>query len=110
MIVTYITIVAVGALLCVFGVLNMMGNISSIHWYHRKRITEETRKPFGRLVGGGTLTVGISVILYAALLWAYDKTQMGWIMGIALAVLFLGIAAGLALSFYGMIKYNKGIF
>ena len=37
-----IVIMALGILIGIIGILNMMGNLSSIHWYHRQRITEET--------------------------------------------------------------------
>ncbi|MBQ8331912.1 MAG: hypothetical protein IJX94_05390 [Clostridia bacterium] len=37
--------------IAVLGIINMTGNISSLHWYHRQRVTKEDRKPFGKLVG-----------------------------------------------------------
>ena len=36
-----------GAVLIVFGVLNMRGNLSMLHSYHRKRVSEADRLPFG---------------------------------------------------------------
>ena len=33
----------VGIILCVFGAINMTGNISSLHSYHRSRVREEDK-------------------------------------------------------------------
>ena len=106
----FLLLVGVGVVLLILGAIHMTGNISSLHRYHRKRVTEENRKPFGRLVGLGTTLVGISIILYGAMLFAFEKTQMDGLMIAATAILILGIVTGLGLSFYAMIKYNKGIF
>ncbi len=107
---SFLLLFAVGAILIILGAINMTGNISSLHWYHRQRVTEENRKPFGRLVGLGTLIIGLSVILYGALLFVFERTQMSGLMIAATAILIAGIVAGLGLNFYAMIKYNKGIF
>ena len=110
MIVGLSTLLFVGALISVLGAINMTGNISSLHWYHRQRVTEEDRKPFGRLVGLGTLIIGLSVILFGVVLFLFEKTQSMWLVWFGTAELIVGIAVGLVLSFYAMIKYNKGIF
>ena len=47
--------IPVGIILCVIGILNMKGNISSLHSYHRNNIKEEDIKPFGKLVCLGTV-------------------------------------------------------
>ena len=88
----------------------MTGNISSLHWYHRHRVTEEDRKPFGRLVGIGTLIIGASLIVFSALYLIFDKTQNSVLVTIGTVELITGVIVGLVLSFYAMIKYNKGIF
>ena len=51
----FIITTLLGIVCIVLGVLNMKGNISTVHWYHRKRVSEENRLPFGRLVGFGRL-------------------------------------------------------
>ncbi len=99
-----------GVLLCVLGIVNMTGNISSLHWYHRKRVTEEDRRPFGRLVGLGTLLIGISLILFGTLLYIYQKTQNGLYALIGRAELGVCAVAGIIIMLYAMFKYNKGIF
>ncbi len=97
---------AVGILCIVLGVSNMRGNISSLHSYHRKRVREEDRLPFGRLVGLGTVIIGASILLcnFAYLL----KTPFFHAVGTA--ILVVGLIVGLGISFYAMKKYNNGIF
>lgn len=99
-----------GVILIVLGVMNMKGNISSLHWYHRQRVTEEDRKPFGKLVGLGTLIIGIALVISGVLFWISEvtATELWLIVGCVITV--VGIVVGLVLSFYAMIKYNKGIF
>lgn len=106
----FITMAGLGLLIAVLGMINMTGNISSLHWYHRQRVTEENRKPFGRLVGLGTLIIGVAIIAFGALFWAFEKTQCNVYMIVGLIELLAGIAVGTGISFYAMIKYNKGIF
>ena len=100
----------VSLLISVLGIINMTGNISSLHSYHRHRVSEEDRKPFGRLVGLGTLLIGITVGVYGIFLWSFEKTQSDALMLIGTLVLLAGIAVGIVISLYAMIKYNKGIF
>ena len=106
----FITIAGFGLLVSILGIINMTGNISSLHWYHRHRVTEENRKPFGKLVGLGTLIVGIAMIVFGVLFLIFEKTQLDFLVILGAAELIAGIIAGMAVSFYAMIKYNKGIF
>ena len=105
-----IMIIIFGALISVLGVINMTGNISSLHSYHRKRVSEADRKPFGRLVGLGTLLIGASILANGALTLVYEKTQLPIYSFIGAAIVIAGIIAGLIITFIAMIKYNKGIF
>jgi len=108
--VAFITLLALGALVCVLGIINMTGNISSLHWYHRHRVTEKNRKPFGKLVGSGTLIIGLAMIVFAVLFLIFEKTQLEVLVIIGIVEMFMGIAVGTAISFYAMKKYNGGIF
>lgn len=105
-----IMILIFGALLCVLGAINMTGNVSSLHSYHRKRVSEEDRKPFGRLVGLGTLLIGASLVVKGIFSMVYAATQVAIFELIGAAILIAGVIAGIVLSFIAMIKYNKGIF
>lgn len=106
----FITTTIVGIILCVLGCVNMTGNISSLHWYHRQRVTEEDRKPFGKLVGLGTLIIGIALVISGILFWISESTATELWLIIGCVITVVGIVVGLVLSFYAMIKYNKGIF
>lgn len=106
----FITVAGLGLLVCILGAINMTGNISSLHSYHRKRITEETRKPFGKLVGLGTLIIGIVMIVFGVLFLLFEKTQIELYVIIGSVLLIAGIIVGTVISFYAMLKYNKGIF
>ena len=102
--------IILGVFISMLGVFNMRGNISSIHWYHRKRVTEKDRLPFGRMVGLGTVICGVSIAVFGCLSFAAEKTRLDFFTVIGSVVVIVGLATGLALSLYAMIKYNKGIF
>ena len=57
----------VGVVCIILGISNMRGNISSLHSYHRHRVSEEDRIPFGKQVGLGIIIVGISIIVFSVL-------------------------------------------
>lgn len=95
-----------GVFIIILGVCNMRGNLSSIHWYHRKRVTEEHRLPFGRAVGFGTTLCGAALVVYACLTFAAAQTQTEGLILVGAVLLVIG----LGLSLYAMMKYNKGIF
>ena len=46
-----ITCWVVGATCIVLGIINMCGNINTLHAYHRKRVRPEDVKKLGKLVG-----------------------------------------------------------
>ena len=96
---------------CIFlGISNMRGNISTLHSYHRHRVSEEDRIPFGKQVGLGTMIVGIGIIIFSILSTVTLYTEHDIFVLIGAAVLIVGIVVGLIISFKAMIKYNKGIF
>ena len=102
--------IILGIFLCILGRINMKGNISSVHRYHRHRLTEVDKAPFGRLVGLGTLIIGISLIALGCLSLLTELTQNEIFVLIGSVIVVIGIAVGLGMSFYAMLKYNKGIF
>ena len=101
---------AVGLLVCFFGIRHMMGDISSLHSYHRSRVSPEDVRPFGRLVGVGTLICGISVILMAVGTLIAELTSNEVFVTVGSAIVIVGVIVGCAISFYAMKKYNGGIF
>ena len=88
----------------------MTGNISTLHSYHRKRVREEDRKPFGKLVGFGTLIIGVAMIVFGVMMLVFEKTQLNLYAILGTVLLIVGIVLGTVISFYAMKKYNKGIF
>ena len=100
----------VGAVCILLGISNMKGNISSLHAYHRSRVKEEDRLPFGRLVGVGTILSGVGILLYSIglAITLFTQAPIWNILGTVLLLLFLGV--GLGIACYAMKKYNKGIF
>ena len=106
----FTTIAGLGLLLSILGIINMTGNISSLHWYHRRKVTEKDRKPFGKLVGLGTLIIGIAMIVFGVLFLIFEQTQIEFLIIIGTVELIASIVVGMIISFYAMIKYNKGIF
>lgn len=105
-----IVCILIGVLLNVIGAMNMRGNISSLHRYHRKRVSEENRLPFGRLVGLGTILCGGGVLLFGAMNFVAERTQVSSFSTVGTVLLILSMVVGLGLNFYAMFKYNGGIF
>ena len=100
----------VGIVCIVLGISNIRGNISSLHSYHRYRVSEEDRIPFGKQVGLGTMIVGIGIIVFSILSSITLYTENNIFIVVGTAFLIVGIILGLVISFRAMIKYNKGIF
>ena len=91
-----------GLVISVLGVVNIRGNISTIHAYNRRKVKEEDIPKYGKAVGTGTLVIGVSFVLgYVALFWSESVMS-----GIVLS----GVLVGLGFLLYGQFKYNKGIF
>ena len=106
----FITVSGLGILVSILGIINMTGNISSLHWYHRQRVTEENRKPFGKLVGLGTLIIALSMIVFGILFLIFEQTQLQAFVVIGVIELIVSIIVGMIVIFYSMKKYNGGIF
>ena len=102
----FIITLLLGILICVMGAINMTGNISTLHKYHRQRVSEEDRKPFGKLVGLGTLVIGVGLIIFSV----FNFINVGILTTLGMIILIVSIVVGMGLNFYAMFKYNKGIF
>ena len=108
--VEFIVTFLVGVVCIVLGISNMRGNISSLHSYHRHRVSEEDRIPFGKQVGVGTIIIGIGIMVFSVLSSVTRYTDNSIFVSIGTALLIIGIILGLVISFRAMHKYNKGIF
>jgi len=97
-----IMMLVLGLFISVLGIVNISGNISTIHSYNRRKVREEDVPKYGKAVGTGTLIIGISFVLgFIAAFWSEV------IMGI---IVLPAVIVGLAFILYGQIKYNHGIF
>lgn len=96
-------LLGLGIILTILGIFNMQGNIATIHWYNRRKVSKEDQLPYCRCMGLGTLIIGVSLIIAGLLLPLIGDEGSAWIMA-------GGILVGLALMLYAQIKYNKGIF
>ena len=57
-----LTLLLFGSIISVIGIMNIRGNISTIHFYNRGKVKEEDIPKYGKAVGTGTLIVGLSLI------------------------------------------------
>ncbi len=96
-------LLGLGVICATLGMFNMRGNIATIHWYNRRKVTKENQKPYCRFVGLGTFIIGVSMIAAGIF-----QTVIG--IEVGSFVLLGGIIAGLILILYAQIKYNRGIF
>ena len=95
-------LLVLGICISVLGIVNIRGNISTIHSYNRRKVKEEDVPKYGKAVGTGTLIMGISLVLaYIAAFW--NESMMPYIV-------FPAVIIGLPFILYGQIKYNHGIF
>ena len=94
-------------ILCIIiGISNMKGNIKLLHVYHRYRVSEENRLPFGKNVGIGTIIVGGSIV-FNTFVNIVDNKNLYFVGNI---IFISGMVVGLIFIFFAMFKYNKGIF
>jgi len=92
----------IGLFASILGIMNIRGNISSIHSYNRRKVKEEDRPKYGKTVGTGTLITGVTfVVSYIISFWSVP---------LMLVIILPGALVGLGFILYGQFKYNKGIF
>ena len=100
----------VGVVCVLLGRSNMRGNLSSLHAYHRSRVSEEDKMAFGKQVGLGTILVGVGIMVFSVLSAVTLYTGRDLFLQAGTVVLAASLVVGLGLSFHAMLKYNKGIF
>ena len=98
-----ILLLVLGIMISVMEVVNITGNISTIHAYNRRRVTEENVPKYGKAMGTGTLIIGAALILGYFLQLAGCPEAVKPVLGAA-------VLAGLCFMLYAQLKYNKGIF
>lgn len=66
-----IMMLILGLFISVLGIVNISGNISTIHSYNRRKVKEEDVPKYGKVVGTGTLIIGLSFVLgFIAAFWS----------------------------------------
>lgn len=107
---TFLVTFVIGIICIAIGVSNRKGNLSMLHSYHIKRVSEQDKIPFGRLVGLGMMIIGVSMMGFSALgaLALFCNNEL--LVRIGTGIQIAGLVVGLGISFYAMFKYNKGLF
>ncbi len=83
--------------------MNYKGNISSIHWYNRRNVSKKDVKNYGKLMGIGTIILGIGMIVTAIFQLFFDLDESNYI-------LIFSLISGIITMIYAQFKCNKGIF
>lgn len=107
---TFIGTVLVGILFIVLGIVNLTGNISTLHSYHRNRVRKEDEKPLGVRVGIGMLILSVAIIAFGVLTFLAEQTGQERLGAIATGVMLGGIVIALPIILLAVKKYNHGIF
>ena len=97
-----LTLLICGLFISALGIANIKGNISTVHSYNRRKVKEEDVPKYGKVIGTGSLIVGVSCIL-AFILSFWNELLMD-------IVLLVSVVVGLGFILYGQFKYNKGLF
>ena len=92
-----------GIVFVLLGIFNMCGNIGSIHWYNRRKVTKENQKAYCLVMGLGTLIIGVPLIA-ATIVQVLVGVEQGAF------VILGGVVIGFALMLFAQFKYNKGLF
>ena len=84
-----IALLILGVFISFLGIVNIMGNISTIHSYNRRKVKEEDVPKYGRAVGTGTLIIGASLIAaFVTAFWS-EKARRTFFHGHLLRLYFL---------------------
>lgn len=98
--------IIIGLVLIFIGFSNRKGNLKLLHSYHVKNVKKEDEIPFGKLIGLGSIIVGVTIIVVSI----FDFLTRKEFSLISNILLFLGFIPGVGIILYSLFKYNKGIF
>ncbi|MBQ7922825.1 MAG: hypothetical protein IJ325_09675 [Clostridia bacterium] len=97
-----IAMLILGLFISALGIVNIMGNISTIHSYNRRKVSEEDIPKYGKAVGTGTLIMGASFVVGFAVSFLSELLMV--------VIVLPATVIGLGFILYGQFKYNHGIF
>lgn len=92
----------IGVIAIVMGLINMTGNVGTIHSYNRLRVKEEDVLKYGRTIGLGTTIIGLGLV-FGSLVPHWQAEYIKYIV-------FIPTIIGIAIILFAQFKYNKGIF
>lgn len=99
----YASLLFLGIILMIAGIINLNGNISTVHWYNRLKVSETDALKYAKAMGLGTFITGFSIALTAVLLMIFNLEALCYII-------VAGAVIGVAIILYAQFKYNRGIF
>lgn len=92
------------------SISNLKGNINSIHSYNRHRAREEDKLVFGKLMGIGTISCSIGIIVFGLLSLLAEMLYKAVLITIGSYINIAGLAAGVIVVTYASFKYNRVLF
>ena len=105
-----IAMIIMGVVCIALGIINTTGNISTIKYHQRYRVAPENRLAFGRLVGSGTILIGVGFLVGGLLFFLSSAKQNPAFETAGGIVTIIGAVVGLVIVVFATIKYNKGLF
>lgn len=99
----YIAMLIAGLFVVALGVTNLLGNVSTINSYNRRKVSAEDMPSYAKVMGIGTVIIGLSIAVTAVLKMFIESDLAFWLTGV-------GLFIGIAIKIYAQIKYNRGIF
>ena len=100
---SYIGMLVIGILVSILGIPNLKGNISSIHWYNRTRVSEVDVPKYGKFMGIWTIIIGLSITVTAIISLFIELVPV-------FILTLVGVIVGVAFMLYAQFKYNGGLF
>lgn len=102
--------IVIGLIILIIGFMHLRGNISFLHSYHRKNVSEENKLPLGKRLGIGTIIIGTSLILCGVFSMISIILENNIFELIGQILLGVGLVLGLIICLLAIKKYNGSIF
>ena len=99
----FIPMLALGLCVLVVGVLTVMKNPTTLHWFPCKNVAEKEMDAFARTEGAGAVIAGAGMAATAVIQMIHYALEVWYVALIAMTV-------GAVVIFYGQSRYNGSIF
>ena len=100
----------IGVVVILMGISHSKGNLSLLHSYHRNRVREEDKIPYGKMLALGFFIIGGALLITGGLGFFQASLPETLYSILHNVVLIGGLVCGCGIVFFAMFKYNKGIF